>query len=173
MPRSRAAKNGEIDGRNKNGEKTGPTGEEMFRGITECMANYDRDTRVFPYEMARMSIEDQSKYADYVTRSNVNEKWLTKQTHHDTDQSFMKLIKGGMLNSSSIGGLAYIALHCKTEKTSNRARHLLNLWVNHMRTEYRWASFVGSAIALGTGALTGVCIIAATKCMVYAYHMVF
>ena len=142
---------GQINGRNKNGVKTGPTGEEMARGIDECFQNYKRDTNAYPYALAYMNIHEQAKFADYVTRSNVNEKWLMKQTHDDTDTRFMELVKSNILNlnSTSIGNLAYMALNCTSPKTANRNRHLLNLWVKHTRAEFCALMFSRAMVAVG------------------------
>lgn len=135
----------------------GPTGEEMSRGIAECFQNYKRDTDAFPYKMAYMKIEEQAKFADYVMRINVNEKWLMKQTHHDTDTSFMEAVKRNTLNSAAIGGLAYMALYCTTPKTAERARHLLNLWERHTRNDYFYMTISNAMFAAGTATFIAGC----------------
>jgi hypothetical protein len=98
---------------------------ELLSGIeSDCGLNYSvKDLEaVFP-KIAFMPIQEQAKYADRVCMNNVNnESMLRDLLTPQNPKNF---------NTTSIGNMAYIALHCKVPLAAAYAHGLLKLYVKY------------------------------------------
>mgnify|MGYP003402243785 CR=1 FL=1 len=71
---------------------------------------------MFP-KILSIPIEEQSEYADFVTVTNVNKDWLMDNLRDfDIDTHGI-----AMINTTSVGNVAYIALNCCDKEVRNNA----------------------------------------------------
>ncbi len=85
-------------------------------GLNHSLAHLDEVKNKIPY----MSITDQAKYADNVCMSNIHEDWLEQKILDDVNSNQYHL-----WNTTSVGNMAYIALHHKKQNVKNIATKAL------------------------------------------------
>jgi hypothetical protein len=73
-----------------------------------------------PSELIHNTVEEQSRYADLVCRSNVNEPWLHEQISEMDPGMFC------VLNTTSVGNVAYVALHASDANIRRRCVEILD-----------------------------------------------
>lgn len=103
-------------------EKDGPTIGEIISGSLELMRNMDQLEKMYPFKIRHMSIEVKAQYADEVCRNHVNSEWMKNQVKELLNKPYNL----SEINTTSVGNLAYMALHSDDEETRYNARKLLD-----------------------------------------------
>lgn len=98
-----------------------PNGPLFYRACQHHTANVLSKLNLDVSYVANLSIEEQCKYADPVTVANVNQKWLQEQS----EQMYKNGISTALVNATSIGNTAYLALHSTSSKTRESAQKVL------------------------------------------------
>ncbi len=94
--------------------------KEFAKAYSEMVSEKESEKYPSPSELIHKTVEEQSLYADIVCRSNVNEPWLHEQISEMDPGMFC------VWNTTSVGNVAYVALHASNASIRRRCVEILD-----------------------------------------------
>jgi hypothetical protein len=104
--------------------------EMVSEGVSEKESEIVSEKYPSPSELIHKTVEEQSLYADLVCRSNVNEPWLHEQISEMDPGMFC------VWNTTSVGNVAYVALHASNASIRRRCVEILDEYRHWITSKY-------------------------------------